>query len=151
VDAEPYRLAVARAEAEVDTARATIEQLKASLEESKAEAKEAESRLSYLETQAKRQLDLSTRGVSTATKVAQADSDALKARDRLRMLKARIARVEASLGSNPNRPTDRYAQVKEKLAARDRAALDLANTEIKAPHAGIIVNCRLQLGEQAKA
>jgi hypothetical protein len=37
-------------------------------------------------------------------------------------LHQRIARVEAALGGNPDRPTDQYAAVREKLALRDRAA-----------------------------
>jgi membrane fusion protein, multidrug efflux system len=150
LDPEPYRLAVEKADAEIDTARAAVEALKASLREAKAEAQEAENRLAYLDTQAKRQLELSGRGVSTATRLEQADSEVAQARDRLTMLQARVARVEATLGSNPNRPTDRYAAVREKQAARDRAALDLAHAEIKAPRAGIVVNLRLQVGDQVK-
>jgi len=151
LDPEPYRLALARAEAETDSARASVEQLKASLRETRAEAKEAENRVLFFETQAKRQRDLSGRGVSPAARVEQADSDAIQARDRLGMLQERIVRVEAALGGNTNLPTDQYPAVREKQALRDRAAFDLAHTEIKAPRAGVVVNFKLQLGEQVRA
>jgi membrane fusion protein, multidrug efflux system len=151
LDPEPSRLALARAEAEVDSARAAVEMLKASLRETNAEAIEAENRLNYFETQARRQRDLSGRGVSPAARLEQADSEAMQARDRLAMLHARIVRVEAALGGDTNLPTDQYPAVREKQAMRDRAALDLAHTEIKAPRDGTIVNFKLQLGEQVKA
>jgi membrane fusion protein (multidrug efflux system) len=151
LDPEPYRLALAKAEAEVDSARSTVEALKVSLRETRADAKETENRLTYLELQAKRQRELSGRGVSSAQRVEQADSEEQQARDRLGMLQQRIARVEAALGGDPERPTDRYAAVREKIALRDRAALDLFHTEIRAPRAGTVLNFRLQPGEQVKA
>src|SRR6185436_9975660 len=120
LDPEPYRLALAKADAELDSARAAMEQLKVSLRETKGEHKEAESRMLYLEVQAKRQHDLAARGVSPAIKIEQADADALQARDRVNMLRERIARVEASLGGNPELATDSYPQVREKIASRDR-------------------------------
>jgi len=151
LDPEPYRLALARADAETDSARSAVEQLKVSLRETRAEFREAENRLTYMEVQAKRQRDLSGRGVSSAARVEQADSEEQQARDRVAMLQQRIARVEAALGGEPDRPTERFAAVREKQALRDRAAFDLANTEIKAPRAGVVLNMRLQLGEQVKA
>jgi membrane fusion protein (multidrug efflux system) len=151
LDPATYQLALARAEAEVDSARASVEQQKANLREIRAEAKEAENKLEYLRTQAKRQRELSGRGVASAAKVEQTNSEEQEGEDKLAVLHQRIARVEAALGGKPDRQTDEFAAVREKLAMRDRAALDLGYTEVKAPKSGTVVNFRLQLGEQVKS
>lgn len=151
LDPEPYRLALARADAEIDAARAAVEQLKVSLREMRAETLEAENRLAFLQVQAKRQRELSARGVASTTAVEQANSQEQEAFDRVAVLRQRTKRVEAALGGKPDQSTDKYAAVREKHAVRNRVALDLAHTEIKAPRGGTIVNFRLQLGEQVKA
>jgi membrane fusion protein (multidrug efflux system) len=151
LDKEPFRLALAKAEAEVGSARAVVNAIKMSLKEAESELVEAVNRQTYLETQAKRQRDLAVRGVSPATKLEQADSDAQQARDRTLALRQKVERVKAQLNGQPDLDIDAYATVREKLAMRDRAALDLTYTEIKSPVGGIAVNLKLQPGEQVKA
>jgi membrane fusion protein, multidrug efflux system len=150
LDPANFKLALAKADAEVDSARSAVEQTKANLREIRAEAKEAENKLEYLRTQARRQRDLSGRGVASVTQLEKANSEEQEGEDRLGVLHQRIARVEAALGGKPDRPTDEFAAVRERLATRDRAALELSYTEIKAPKPGVVVNFRLQLGEQVK-
>ncbi|MGQ0685346.1 HlyD family secretion protein [Bradyrhizobium sp.] len=150
LDPASYRLALAKAEAEVDSARASVEQMKANLREIRAEAKEAENKLEFLRSQARRQRDLSGRGVASVAQLERVTSEEQEGEDRLAVLHQRIARVEAALGGRPDRPTDAFAAVREKMAMRDRAALELSYTEIKAPKSGVVVNFRLQLGEQVK-
>ena len=123
LDPAPYQLALAKAEAEIDSARAAVEQLKVSLREIRAEATEAENKLSYLQTQAKRHRDLSGRGVTSTARVEQANSEEQEGQDRLAVLHQRIARVEAALGGKPDQPTDQYRRRPRKAGdARSRGA-----------------------------
>ena len=151
LDPAAYQLALAKAEAELDSARAAVEQLKVSLHEIRAEATEAENKLSYLQIQAKRHRDLSGRGVTSTARLEQANSEEQEGQDRLAVLHQRIARVRRrSAASRTGRPTNLPRSARSRRCAI-APSLDLAYTEIKAPRAGVVVNFKLQLGEQVKA
>ncbi|WP_207791982.1 HlyD family secretion protein [Siccirubricoccus phaeus] len=151
IDPEPFRLALAKAEAELDSARAQVETARATYHETLSELGELESRADFLARQARRQLDLAARGVSPAARLEETLSDARVARERINVLRQRLARLLTTLKGNPELPADDHPSVLEKLAERDRAALDLARTTVTAPVGGTIVNMKLQRGEQVRA
>ena len=150
IDPEPYRLALAKAEAALDIARMQVETARATWRETQSELGEVESHAAFLMHQLQRQQSLAERGVVSASTLEGAQNDAAIARDRLTVVRRRLERVLTTLGGNPDVATDDHAMVRDKIADRDRAALELARTTLTAPLDGIAVNMKLQLGEQVK-
>ncbi len=150
IDPEPYRLALAKAEAALDIARMQVETARASWRETQSELGEVEAHATFLMHQLQRQQALAERGVVSASTLEGAQNDAAVARDRLNVVRRRLERVLTTLGAEPNVTTDNHAMVRDKIADRDRAALELARTTLTAPLDGIAVNVKLQLGEQVK-
>ncbi len=151
LDPEPYRLALDKAEAALDEARINVENARATWQETRSELLEVESSSAYLARQAMRQQELARTGVAAATKLEEAQNDAAVARGRLNVVRQRLQRVLTMLGGDPEIATDRHPLVRDKKADRDRAALDLAHTTIVAPISGVVVNVKLQPGEEVKA
>jgi len=150
IDPDPYKLALAKAEAELDTARQLVETARATYRETLAELGELESRAAFLTRQHARQQDLHARGVAPIAKLEETLSDAQVARERINVVRQRLARLLTALKGDPNLPTDNHPSVREAIADRDRAALDLQRTVVRAPIGGTIVNNKLQRGEQVK-
>lgn len=151
LDSEPYRIALAKAEAELDVARAQVETARATWRETKSELGEVENQAAFLARQLQRAQELAARGVVSASKLEEAQNDAAVARDRLIVVRRRLDRTLAVLNGDPDIPADEHPLVRQRRADRDRAALDLAHTVIAAPVSGIAVNVKLQPGEQVKA
>ncbi len=150
IDPEPYRLALAKAEAELDAARTLVETARATYRETLSELGELEHRADYLMRQFRRQQELNQRGYAPATRMEETQNEAQVARERINVLRQRLARLLTTLKGDPELPVDDHPTVRERVADRDRAALDLARTTITAPMAGTVVNMRLQVGEQLK-
>ena len=151
IDPEPFRLAAAKAEAELDAARTLVETARATFRETASELGELESRAAFLARQARRQHDLAARGVAPATRMEETENDAQVARERVNVVRQRLTRLLTTLKGDPDLPVDQHPTVHERIAERDRAELDLARTTIRAPVGGTVVNMRLQRGEQVRA
>lgn len=151
IDPEPFRLAVEKAEAELDAARTLVEVARATYRETQSELGELQARADHLLRQARRQQELAARGVSPATRLEETQNDADVARERINVVRQRLVRLLTTLKGDPDLPVDEHPNVRERLVERDRAALDLARTQIRAPVSGTVVNMRVQRGEQLRA
>lgn len=151
LETRPFRLALDSAEAELDAARAHVESLRGAWREVVSELADAESRAAYAQRQWQRQEELALKGILSASKRDEAQNDMRAAADRVTSVREKLRRVLTALNGNPELPADEHPLVREKTAARERAALDLARTTVRAPVDGVVVNLRVQRGEQVKA
>lgn len=138
IDPEPYRIALSQAEAAVAGARLNVEQLRAAYNQSMAQERSAASEVEYSQSQYDRAADLANKGINTKSSLDQARNDLDKAKQQLSMARQGIESAKAALGGEPAIETDKHPSVMAALAARDKAAYDLAQSTVRAPSAGVI-------------
>ena len=151
LDQEPFRVALSKAVAELDSIRSQVRTLIATWHEAGSELQEAESKVAYWNAQLARQKTLAERGIVSSSKLEEVDNNATAAVDRVGVMRKKVERVATQLGGDPQRPVDEHPMVREKQAERERAELELSRTVIRAPLGGTAVNVKLQKGEQIKA
>ena len=151
IESRPFRLALDSAEAELDAAHTQVETLRGTWREAMSELADAEARAAYFLRQSQRQEELAVKGVASVSKRDESQNDARAAADHVTTAREKLQRVLAALNGDPQLPADQHPMVRDKTAARERAALDLARTTVRAPVDGVVVNLRLQQGEQVKA
>jgi membrane fusion protein (multidrug efflux system) len=151
LDPEPFRVALTKAQAELDSIRSQVRTLIATWHEAKSELQEAESKVGYWNTQLARQKTLSERGIVSSSKLEEVENNAIAAIDRVAVVRKKVERVATQLVGDPNRPVDEHPMVREKQAELERAELELSRTVIRAPLDGTAIAVKLQKGEQIKA
>ncbi|MBM3645221.1 MAG: HlyD family secretion protein [Alphaproteobacteria bacterium] len=151
IESRPFRLALDSAEAELDAARVQVEALRGAWREAVSELADAEARADHFRRQSQRQEELAARGITSAARREESQNEARAAADRVTTAREKLQRVLAALSGDPELAADAHHLVRDKTAARERAALDLARTTVRAPTDGVVVNMRLQQGEQVRA
>ncbi len=146
IDAAPFEMALARANAQLANARTEVETLRAEHRVALADAVEAEERIRFLTVQLERQRRLREQGMVREDAYDEARHNLEAARARRTALQERVARVLAVLGGDLKLSTDRHPRVLEARATLDTAALELARTRVHAPAAGTVSNLKLQPG-----
>ncbi|CAN7313312.1 HlyD family secretion protein [Aminobacter sp. LjRoot7] len=138
VDPEPYKIALAQSDAALAAARLNVEQLRAAYSQAVAQERVAASGLDYAQAQFDRSNGLVTKGVNTKSSLDEARMDLDKAQEQHSAAVQGIASAKAALGGNPDIETDKHPTVLSALAARDKAAFNLAQTTVRAPADGVV-------------
>ncbi len=136
LDDTPYKIQLARIDAEIETARADIRGLKAQWRTKKEEIKSAQSQQVYAQSDFERQKDLAERKYGPMQKMEEARMALDVAARRVSAGDEDLTRIEASLAGDPQIPVDDHPKVKQLLAQRDDALLNIRRTSILAPMDG---------------
>lgn len=152
LDQEPFRIALAGAEANLGTVRNQLATLKATYGQKQAQIEQARTDVAFYETTFQRQQDLLKRGVAAQATYDQAKRDLDASRERVQMARSDAAATLAQLGGDATAPVEQNAAFLAAQAQVDKARRDLSRTTVTAPMAGIVTNVdSLQVGEYLPA
>jgi membrane fusion protein (multidrug efflux system) len=137
LDPEPYRIALANAEAQLGVARDQAHTLIETYRSRLKQIDEAKATADYAQTNYERQQHLYDTGAVPRATLDAAIRDLQAAKANLASLQREAAAALAQLGGNPDMPVDQQSTVKQAQAAVDTAARNLRLTSVLAPFDGI--------------
>ncbi|MBS0478406.1 MAG: HlyD family secretion protein [Proteobacteria bacterium] len=146
IDPEPYRIALEQANAAIATARVDVSTKASDTGSAAAGVASADADIALAQATYERQAALWKKGFTTRASLDAARHEVLAAKARRATAQAAVARARAQLGSGVE-GSGVPAEVQAAIAERDKAALNLARTVVRAPHDGIVSqSSRLQVG-----
>lgn len=152
VDPEPYRIALASANAALASARLQVEEMRAAYQQATAAQKAASDDLAFRQKTLDRQQGLLDKGVASQATFDETENSLHAAEQALAQANERASSALTALGGDASRPTDEHPAVLAAMSRREQAALDLANTTVTAPADGVIAQAdRLLVGQQVNA
>ncbi len=147
IDPEPYRIAVAQADATIASAQVRRVGMRTAYEVSGNDIESAREDIAFYEKEYHRQSELMQRGFTTTARLQAAEHALSDARSKLAEAEGDAQRARASLASGSAAPGQDPA-IAAGQVQRQKALLDLSRTEIRAPVAGTVSQSeRLQLGQ----
>lgn len=147
IDPEPFRIAIAQADATIAAAQVNVEGLEAELGTSSVDVGAAADGVKFAQAEYDREAELMRRGFSTRARMEQVEHALSDARSRLASTQAKVREARAALATAPVAPGVNPA-VLAGLAQKRKAELDLSRTTVRAPVGGMVSQAdRLQLGQ----
>lgn len=147
VDPEPYKLAVAEAEAAIANAEARLDTLQTNYATSDVDIEKAKTDVAFYEQEYRRQTELMKKRVTTKAALDAAEHALADARSKLASAHADATKAKAALSTGHLR-TNVNPAVLAAHVQKDKALLNLSRTEVHAPADGIVSqSARLQVGQ----
>jgi membrane fusion protein (multidrug efflux system) len=147
IDPEPYRIAVAQADAAIANAQVGVITLQAGYQATSADIRSARDAIVAAQEDYARQSELLNRGFTTRARLQQSEHALEQARATLGKAMADAAEARSKLATGAAAPGQNPAIAAARVQ-REKAALDLARTAVRAPKGGIVSQAdRLQIGQ----
>jgi membrane fusion protein (multidrug efflux system) len=147
IDPEPYRIAVAQADASIASAQVQVATLRSGLGSSAADIQAARDQIQAAQEDYQRQSELMASGFTTRARLQQAQHAVAQARASLAAAQADAAEAQARLSAGSAAPGASPAIAAARVQ-RARATLDLKRTTVRAPVGGLVSQSdRLQVGQ----
>lgn len=151
LDPAPYRIALAKADADLASAQVKVSQLRTDLRTSGVDIEGSQADIRLAEAQLARQRELAARGFTTKAALQAAENTLANARWHSRQAEVDAEKARVAVANGTQVPGEN-PQVALARAERDKAALDLRRTVVRAPFAGRVSQAtRLQVGQMMLA
>jgi membrane fusion protein (multidrug efflux system) len=137
IDPQPYKVALAQADAQIASAQVKVTELQTDYATSGVNIAGSQSDVTFARAEYQRQKDLMDKGFSTKAKLQAAQNALQNAEWHVREAQVDEAKAKAALATGSQVPGVNPA-VAAALAQRAKAALDLSRTEVRAPTNGRI-------------
>lgn len=138
IDPEPYRIALAQADAALASARVNVEQLRVAHSVALAKLQAAKDALEIRQKEWDRTSNLREQGITAESSLDDTRMELQQAQSTVALEEQDVANSIAALGGNPDIATDSHPAVLAALAARDNAQRNLDKTTVVAPADGIV-------------
>jgi membrane fusion protein, multidrug efflux system len=137
LDEQPFRIALAQADARLRKADNDVRALKASYRQKQQELELAQKDVTFAAQEFQRQAKLAKRDFASQAKYDEAQHNLDVARQQVAVTEQELRGLLADLAGDPDIPVERHPTWLEAEAARDQAALDLRRATVSAPFAGV--------------
>ncbi len=147
LDPEPYRIAIAQADANLAAAQVKVVGLQTEFQTSGVDIDSASEDVRFFEAEYRRQAELMRQGFTTRARFEAAQHALSDARSRLASAQAGATKARAALATAPSAPGINPGVLAGQVQKR-KAMFDLSRTEVRAPAHGIVSQAdRLHVGQ----